>query len=111
MCCGWTPWSTTSRSAINDARDIIADPHFSERTLVDLTGSQVLGAAVMPGPVLHMASYPGPVSDGVPAIGEHTRPVLTQTLGLAAADLDELTARGIIGRAWPLPQSFRPSIA
>jgi crotonobetainyl-CoA:carnitine CoA-transferase CaiB-like acyl-CoA transferase len=86
-------------AAVNDARDIMADPHFSERTLVDLTVSQVLGAAVMPGPVLHMASYPGPVYDGVPAIGEHTRPVLTQALEVAAADLDELTARGIIGPA------------
>jgi crotonobetainyl-CoA:carnitine CoA-transferase CaiB-like acyl-CoA transferase len=86
-------------AAVNDARDIIADPHFSERTLVDLTGSEVLGAAVMPGPVLHMASYPGPVYDGVPAIGEHTRSVLTGALELSPADLSELAGRGIIGPA------------
>lgn len=86
-------------AGVNDARDIIADPHFAERTLVDLTGSAVLGAAVMPGPVLHMASYPGPVYDGVPAIGEHTRSILTGALELSPAELGELAGRGIIGPA------------
>jgi crotonobetainyl-CoA:carnitine CoA-transferase CaiB-like acyl-CoA transferase len=82
---------------VNDARDIVADPHFLERTLVDVTGSDVLGPALMPGPVLHLASYPGPGYDGVPGIGEHTRPVLTQALGLAPGELDALAGRGVIG--------------
>jgi len=86
-------------AAVNDARDIIADPHFSQRTLVNLTGSELLGAAVMPGPVLHMASYPGPAYDGVPAIGEHTKPVLAGALELTQAELDELARRGVIGAA------------
>jgi crotonobetainyl-CoA:carnitine CoA-transferase CaiB-like acyl-CoA transferase len=82
---------------VNDARDIVADPHFLERTLVDVTGSDVLGPALMPGPVLHLASYPGPGYDGVPGIGEHTRPVLTQALGLTPGELDALAGRGVIG--------------
>ena len=86
-------------AAVNDARDIIADPHFSQRTLVDLTGSELLGAAVMPGPVLHLASYPGPAYDGVPAIGQHTNPVLAGALELTRAELDELARRGVIGAA------------
>lgn len=82
---------------VNDARDITRDPHFLERTLVSLTGSEALGAAVMPGPVLHMASSPAPVYDGVPAIGEHTASVLTGALELPQAELAELAGRGIIG--------------
>jgi crotonobetainyl-CoA:carnitine CoA-transferase CaiB-like acyl-CoA transferase len=82
---------------VNDGRDIVADPHFLERTLVDVTGSDVLGPALMPGPVLHLASYPGPGYDGVPRIGEHTRPVLSQALGLAPGELDALAGRGVIG--------------
>lgn len=82
---------------VNNARDIVADPHFLERTLVEVTGSEVLGAAVMPGPVLHLASYPGPDYDGVPRIGEHTRAVLAQALGLAPGELDALAGRGVIG--------------
>jgi crotonobetainyl-CoA:carnitine CoA-transferase CaiB-like acyl-CoA transferase len=82
---------------VNDARDIAADPHFLERTLVQLTGSDVLGPVLMPGPVLHLAGYAGPVYDSVPGIGQHTSEVLEDTLGLSAGDLDDLAGRGIIG--------------
>jgi len=69
-------------SQVNDASDIVEDPHFRERTLVELTGSDVLGKVLMPGPVLHVASYAGPTYDGVPAIGEHTAEVLDELLGV-----------------------------
>ena len=82
---------------VNDSRDIASDPHFLTRTLVQLTGNETLGPAVMPGPVLHMASYPGPAYDGVPQIGEHTTAVLAAALKLTPAELDELAGRGVIG--------------
>lgn len=81
---------------VNDARDILADPHFRERTLVELTGSAVLRGAVMPGPVLHLASSPKPAYDGVPGIGEHTGEVLTGLLDLPAAELAALRAAGTV---------------
>ncbi len=68
-------------SPVNDSSDIVADPHFRERTLVEITGSQALGRVLTPGPVLHLASYAGPAYDGVPAIGEHTDEVLAELLG------------------------------
>ncbi len=68
-------------SPVNDSSDIVADPHFRERTLVEITGSQALGRVFTPGPVLHLGSYPGPTYDGVPAIGEHTDEVLAELLG------------------------------
>jgi crotonobetainyl-CoA:carnitine CoA-transferase CaiB-like acyl-CoA transferase len=83
-------------AAVNDAKDIVADPHFQERTLVELAGT-VLGSVLMPGPVLHMGSYAGPVYDGVPEIGEHTRAVLPELLGLNAEQLDHLGAEGVVG--------------
>jgi len=82
-------------SAVNDARDILADPHFRERTLVELTGSDVLGRVLMPGPVLHLASSGAPAYDGVPAIGEHTDDVLTELLGLDEDQLASLRALGV----------------
>jgi crotonobetainyl-CoA:carnitine CoA-transferase CaiB-like acyl-CoA transferase len=87
---------------VNDARDIVGDPHFAERTLVELTGSTLLGPAVMPGPVLHMASAPAPVYDGVPAVGEHTQSVLSGVLDLSPDELAELGGRGIIGPCSPM---------
>ncbi len=80
---------------VNDARDIVADPHFRERTLVELTGSSVLGSVFMPGPVLHLRSYDGPTYDGVPSIGEHTRAVLSDA-GVADAEIDALASAGVV---------------
>jgi crotonobetainyl-CoA:carnitine CoA-transferase CaiB-like acyl-CoA transferase len=83
---------------VNDARDIVADPHFRERTLVDLAGT-VLGDALVPGPVLHLNSYGGPVYDGVPEVGEHSAIVLPELLGLSAQEMTTLGADGVIGPA------------
>jgi crotonobetainyl-CoA:carnitine CoA-transferase CaiB-like acyl-CoA transferase len=82
-------------AAVNDAKDVTEDPHFAERTLVDLANT-VLGPALMPGPVLHMNDYAGPTYDGVPTIGQHTREVLAEDLGLAADTIDRLAADGVV---------------
>ncbi len=85
-------------SAVSDSSDVVADPHFRERTLVELAGT-VLGPALVPGPILHMTGYSGPNYDGVPSIGEHTWPELGQRLDLSADELADLTARGVVGPA------------
>jgi crotonobetainyl-CoA:carnitine CoA-transferase CaiB-like acyl-CoA transferase len=74
---------------VNDAQDIVEDPHFRERTLVELAGT-ALGRVLVPGPVLHLAGYDGPVYDGIPTIGEHTGAVLSDLLELSQADLGGL---------------------
>ena len=87
-------------AAVNDASDIARDPHFLQRTLVDLAGS-ALGPALMPGPVLHVSDCPRPVYDGVPTVGEHTGDVLAGELGLPADELTALAADGVIGVIGP----------
>ncbi len=84
---------------VNDASDIVEDPHFRERTLVELTGNDVLGRVLMPGPVLHMRDYAGPTYDGVPAIGQHSRSVLADWIGLDQAAFDELADAGVVAQA------------
>ncbi|MFF5991720.1 CaiB/BaiF CoA transferase family protein [Prauserella flavalba] len=81
---------------VNDASDIVADPHFLERTLVGITGEHGLGSVLMPGPVLHLASYDGPGYDGVPTVGQHTREVLGGRLGLGEGELAVLGAEGVV---------------
>ncbi|NJC71877.1 CoA transferase [Planosporangium thailandense] len=83
-------------SQVNDASDIVVDPHYLDRTLVELTGSEALGKVLMPGPVLHVKSYDGPVYDGVPSIGEHTGEVLGELLKLDGDALDTLASAGIV---------------
>jgi len=82
-------------AAVNDAKDITADPHFAERTLVALTNT-ALGDALMPGPILHLRDYAGPTYDGVPTVGEHTREVLVGELGLDEQEVAALAADGVV---------------
>src|SRR5205807_365172 len=88
-------------AAVNDASDIVTDPHFRERTLVELTGNDVLGKVLMPGPVLHMRGYDGPRYHGVPLIGEHSRAVLADWIGITDAEFDVLQSAGVVGQAQP----------
>ena len=83
-------------SPVSDSSDVVADPHFRERTLVDLAGT-VLGPALVPGPILHMTGYAGPTYHGVPSIGEHTADVLGARLGLSDAELSDLHQLGVVG--------------
>jgi crotonobetainyl-CoA:carnitine CoA-transferase CaiB-like acyl-CoA transferase len=84
-------------SAVNDSSDVAADPHFLERTLVEVTGVKALGNVLMPGPVLHLASYNGPTYVGCPSIGQHTTEVQTEVLHLTPAEIAELTSAGVVG--------------
>ena len=83
---------------MNDASDITEDPHFLERTLVDLSGSELLGKVKMPGPILHVSSYSGPEYVGVPDIGEHTQEILQDMLGLNSDQISALSASGVINK-------------
>lgn len=83
-------------AAVNDARDISQDPHFLERTLTRLTNTVLGPDALVPGPILHVDGYDGPVYDGVPAVGEHTREVLAGEAGLTEGELAELVAAGVV---------------
>jgi crotonobetainyl-CoA:carnitine CoA-transferase CaiB-like acyl-CoA transferase len=83
-------------SQVNDASDIVEDPHFKDRTLVELTGVEALGRVLMPGPVLKFEGAAGPVYDGVPSIGEHTDEVLTDLLSLSGAEITALAEAGTV---------------
>lgn len=82
-------------SAVNDSSDIVADPHFRERTLVPLIGS-MLGEVLMPGPVLRMDGSDAPRYEGVPAIGEHTDAVLLEVAGLTSENVAALRRGQIV---------------
>ena len=86
-------------SQVNDASDIVEDPHFKERTLVELTGVEALGRVLMPGPVLKFERGADPAYDGVPSIGEHTDEVLTDLLSLSGAEISALAEAGTVRSA------------
>lgn len=81
-------------AAVNDSSDIVADPHFTERTLTALSDSP-LGEALVPGPILHVRDYDGPAYEGVPTVGEHTADVLSAA-GVTPEELARLVSAGVI---------------
>jgi crotonobetainyl-CoA:carnitine CoA-transferase CaiB-like acyl-CoA transferase len=83
-------------SAVNSSLDIVQDPHFMARTLLPITGSDILGPALVPGPVLHLDGYSGPGYHGVPGIGEHTAAILGELLEIGPAELGDLADHGVI---------------
>lgn len=82
---------------MNDSSDIVVDPHFLERTLVEVKGEELLKSVLMPGPILHMRQSPTPNYDGVPRIGEHTDELLAALIGASAESIAELRAECVIG--------------
>lgn len=80
---------------VNDSSDIIQDPHFLERTLVNLSGT-VLGDALVPGPILHASNSAKPTYDGVPQVGEHTATILREHLGKSADEVQQLMSSGVV---------------
>ncbi len=83
-------------ATINDAADILADPHVAAR------GDLVTVDDPVAGP--HLQQAPFPRLDGAapaapapaPALGQHNREVWCGLVGLAPSDLETLTADGVI---------------
>jgi crotonobetainyl-CoA:carnitine CoA-transferase CaiB-like acyl-CoA transferase len=78
------------------AADMFADPHFAARGDLLTIDDPVLG------PVRQQAPFPRRVGEtiepptGAPRLGEHTREILRDVLGLDPAAIDELSRDGVI---------------
>lgn len=79
---------------VNSAADVVADPHFRERTLRRLK-SQAIGEALLPGPIGHLGSYPGIEYHDAPEIGEHTGSILREWLGASDSEIEQLTHESV----------------
>lgn len=80
---------------IYNVADMMADPHFQERGLyeqVEINGKPLKIPAILP----RLAGTPGRTDWPGPEIGSHTDTVLSEALGLSAAQLSELRAQGIV---------------
>jgi crotonobetainyl-CoA:carnitine CoA-transferase CaiB-like acyl-CoA transferase len=75
--------------------DMVDDPHFQARGLfeeVDVGGRPLKLPAIIP----KLSETPGGTEWAGPAVGEHTREVLGQVLGLSDDEIDELSGKGAI---------------
>ena len=76
--------------------DIVADAHIVARGDLVTVDDPVLGPVRQQAPFPRFAGVAPVAPAGAPRLGEHTRQVLTEALGLSTADLDRLAADGVI---------------
>ena len=75
--------------------DMVNDPHFEARGLfetVEAGGEPLKLPAIVP----KLSETPGRTEWAGPAVGEHTRQVLGEVLGMAEDEIDQLTDAGVI---------------
>lgn len=83
-------------SLVNNVREVFESPQARARNMfpqVPHAGDE--GFAVT-GPPIKFSATPGQAGSGAPKLGEHTRAVLAELLGLDAKAIEELAGQGVI---------------
>ena len=81
---------------VYNSADIMDDPHYQARNDIVTMDDPDLGAARILGIVPKFSRTPGQLRHLGPAVGQHNAAVYSEWLGIDAAQLDALTAEGII---------------
>jgi crotonobetainyl-CoA:carnitine CoA-transferase CaiB-like acyl-CoA transferase len=77
--------------------DIFGDPHYRARGSIAQAADSDFGTVAMANVVPRLSATPGAIRHAGHRIGEDTRRVLGERLGLASQALDELERAGVIG--------------
>jgi crotonobetainyl-CoA:carnitine CoA-transferase CaiB-like acyl-CoA transferase len=83
-------------SPIMSMADIFADPHYRERQMIIDVMAEGLGALPQPGVIPKLSATPGRVTHAGPALGRHTDEILSEVLGMSAAEIAALRAGGVV---------------
>ncbi len=78
------------------AADIFADPHMTARGDIVTVDDPVVGPLRQQAPFPRRVGEPVEAPGGAPRLGEHTRAVLHDLLGLSEAELDRFAEQGVI---------------
>ena len=85
--------------------DIFNDPHYRARQSIVNVPDQHMGSVAMAGVVPRLSETPGAVRHAGRDIGQDSREVLRDVLGLADATIDELARNGVIAMQGGVSQS------
>jgi len=72
------------------------DPHLAARGYLCAIEQQDLGAVTLEGAPFRASDLPAPIATQAPRLGEHTRAIARERLGLSPAEIDELIAAGVL---------------
>lgn len=83
--------------AVQDARDLVdGDPHLRARGYWETVEHPVIGAFPHEGVVARLAGTPGRVWHPAPTLGQHTRAILGELLGLDEAEITRHEKEGVL---------------
>jgi crotonobetainyl-CoA:carnitine CoA-transferase CaiB-like acyl-CoA transferase len=82
---------------VQDARDLVeGDPQLRARGFYQPVAHPVVGTFLHEGVVPRLADTPGAIWHAAPRLGEHTRDVLREWLGLGDGEADRLAREGVL---------------
>ncbi len=81
---------------LNDIRQVTQDPQVQSRDMFRPVHHKVFGDVPLTNTPVKLSSTPGGIRGGSPDMGQHSREVLGEVLGLDAARLDDLIARQVV---------------
>jgi formyl-CoA transferase len=81
---------------INNFNDVVQDPHYLEREMIEEVEHPVIGKMKMFGIPTKFSAAPGQIKMPAPLFGQHTDEVLSSMIGLTEEKLIELRSQGII---------------
>lgn len=87
---------------VYDLAEALADPQAAARHVVWEVPHSLLGqVSMVASPLQHLSRTPATIAGPPPLLGEHTREVLADVLGLSQAEIDRLAEAGVVavGRA------------
>jgi crotonobetainyl-CoA:carnitine CoA-transferase CaiB-like acyl-CoA transferase len=76
--------------------DIFGDPHYAARGAIARPPDDDLGEVAMAAPVPRLSSTPGAIRHAGRRVGQDTRRVLTELLGLSAQEIERLEREAVI---------------
>ena len=83
-------------AALHHPAHELADPHLRARGYLQSFEQPPLGKLVAEGPAFRASDLPAPIQFAAPMLGQHSREVCRDWLGLADAELDALLADGVL---------------
>jgi crotonobetainyl-CoA:carnitine CoA-transferase CaiB-like acyl-CoA transferase len=86
---------------VQSAAQQLADPNLAARGYARVVDQKGVGGMVFEGPSFRGTDLPEPIIRSAPLLGEHTREVAHELLGLSEQEIDDLVARGVLEEARP----------
>jgi crotonobetainyl-CoA:carnitine CoA-transferase CaiB-like acyl-CoA transferase len=83
-------------SLVRNFQEVSEHPQSAAREMFPMMDHAAAGPHQVTGTPIKLSDTPGSPGAGAPLLGEHTRRVLAELLGVEEAPLDDLAARGVI---------------